>query len=139
MDLHLSGKTALVTGASKGIGLAITKALVDAGAHVVAWVTEVVRPTRAALPQIERRGGGSIVIVSSVNAYLPNPGIADYRATKAAVTNFAKALSNELAPKNIRVNAVSPGPVLTGLWTDRAAWPMGSPRPPATRWTVFGR
>ena len=97
------------------------------------------RPTRAALPQIERRGGGSIVIVSSVNAYLPNPGIADYRATKAAVTNFAKALSNELAPKNIRVNAVSPGPVLTGLWTDRAAWPMGSPRPPARRRTVFGR
>ena len=97
------------------------------------------RPTRPALPQIERRGGGSIVIVSSVNAYLPNPGIADYCATKAAVTNFAKALSNELAPKNIRVNAVSPGPVLTGLWTDRAAWPMGSPRPPATRWTVFGR
>ena len=36
MDLHLSGKTAVVTGASKGIGLAVTKALVDAGAHVVA-------------------------------------------------------------------------------------------------------
>ena len=36
MDLHLSAKTAIVTGASKGIGLAITQALVDAGAHVVA-------------------------------------------------------------------------------------------------------
>jgi NAD(P)-dependent dehydrogenase (short-subunit alcohol dehydrogenase family) len=36
MDLHLSGKIAVVTGASKGIGLAVTKALVDAGAHVVA-------------------------------------------------------------------------------------------------------
>ena len=36
MDLHLSAKTAVVTGASKGIGLAITQALVGAGAHVVA-------------------------------------------------------------------------------------------------------
>jgi NAD(P)-dependent dehydrogenase (short-subunit alcohol dehydrogenase family) len=36
MDLHLSGKIAVVTGASKGIGLAITQALVDAGAHAIA-------------------------------------------------------------------------------------------------------
>jgi NAD(P)-dependent dehydrogenase (short-subunit alcohol dehydrogenase family) len=36
MDLHLSDTTAVVTGASKGIGLAITQALVDAGAYVVA-------------------------------------------------------------------------------------------------------
>jgi len=36
MDLRLSGKTAVVTGASKGIGLAVTKALVAAGAYVVA-------------------------------------------------------------------------------------------------------
>ena len=78
----------------------------------------VVRPTRAALPEIERRGGGSIVVVGSVNAYFPNPEIYDYCAAKAAITNFAKALSKELAPKNIRVNSVSPGPVSTGLWMD---------------------
>jgi NAD(P)-dependent dehydrogenase (short-subunit alcohol dehydrogenase family) len=36
MDLYLAGKTAVVTGASKGIGLAVTKALVEAGAHVLA-------------------------------------------------------------------------------------------------------
>jgi NAD(P)-dependent dehydrogenase (short-subunit alcohol dehydrogenase family) len=70
------------------------------------------------LPEIERRGGGAIVIVGSVNAYYPDPAIYDYCATKAAVTNFAKALSKELAPKNIRVNSVSPGPVSTTLWTE---------------------
>lgn len=81
-------------------------------------VMGTVRPTRAALPQMHRRGGGSIVIVGSVNAYFPDPGIYDYCATKAAVTNFAKALSKELGPKNIRVNSVSPGPVTTGMWLD---------------------
>ncbi|MGB6207749.1 SDR family oxidoreductase [Mycobacterium sp.] len=73
----------------------------------------VVRPTRAALPEIERRGGGSIVIVSSINAYLPGANTYDYCAAKAAVANFAKALSKDLGPKNIRVNSVSPGPVST--------------------------
>jgi NAD(P)-dependent dehydrogenase (short-subunit alcohol dehydrogenase family) len=77
-----------------------------------------VRPTRAALPEIERRGGGSIVIIGSVNAYFPDPAIYDYCATKAAVTNLTKALSKELGPKNIRVNSVSPGPVLTPFWTE---------------------
>jgi len=120
MDLHLSGKTALVTGASKGIGLAITKALVDAGAQVVAGS----RTRGDRLPALEEAGQVSFVPVDlskpgAAEELVPNPGIADYCATKAAVANFAKALSNELAPKNIRVNAASPGPVLTGLWTDR--------------------
>jgi NAD(P)-dependent dehydrogenase (short-subunit alcohol dehydrogenase family) len=79
----------------------------------------VVRPTRAALPEIERRGGGSIVILSSISAYSPGPNTYDYCAAKAAVANFAKALSKELAPRNIRVNAVSPGPVSTEKWTEQ--------------------
>ena len=81
-------------------------------------VMGVVRTTRAALPAMYKRGGGSIVIVGSVNAYFPDPGIYDYCATKAAVTNIGKALSKELGPKNIRVNSISPGPVSTGMWLD---------------------
>lgn len=76
------------------------------------------RPTRAALPEIERRGGGSIVVVSSISAYHPGPNTYDYCAAKAAVANFAKALSKDLAPKNIRVNSVSPGPVSTERFMD---------------------
>jgi NAD(P)-dependent dehydrogenase (short-subunit alcohol dehydrogenase family) len=76
----------------------------------------VVRPTRAALPEIERRGGGSIVIVSSISAYAPGPNTYDYCAAKAAVANFAKALSKDLALKNIRVNSVSPGAVSSERW-----------------------
>ena len=191
MDLHLGGKIAIVTGASKGIGLAVTRALVEEGPR---WLPEPARPaptfphsrpratlsscsstlrrrpepsssslvpptsggvdilinsagavtrrprgftsvtdeewdhsialtliatirtTRTALPQMTRRGGGSIVTISSVNAYLPDPLLIDYSAAKAARTNFCKSLSKELGPSGIRVNTISPGPVATALW-----------------------
>ena len=191
MDVHVGDKTAVVTGASKGIGLAVTHALADAGAHVIAgsrtrtaeldelveageatfvavdltdpaaptalvaaalerggvdilinnvgaavprpggfvgitdddWhltltlgLMAAVRTTRAAVPSMVRQGAGVIVMVGSVNAFLPDPMVLDYSATKAALTNFAKGLSKELGPHGIRVNSVSPGPVATDLW-----------------------
>ena len=75
-----------------------------------------VRTTRAAVPEMIRRGGGSIVTISSVNAYLPDPLVIDYSAAKAALTNFCKSLSKEVGAAGIRVNTISPGPVETTLW-----------------------
>ena len=75
-----------------------------------------VRTTRAALPQLLRRGGGSIVTVSSVNAFLPDPLVVDYSAAKAALSSYCKSLSKEVGAQGIRVNTVSPGPVATALW-----------------------
>jgi NAD(P)-dependent dehydrogenase (short-subunit alcohol dehydrogenase family) len=75
-----------------------------------------VRTTRAALPHLLQRGSGTIVTVSSVNSFLPDPNIVDYTAAKAALANFSKALSKEVGPRGIRVNTVSPGPVSTALW-----------------------
>lgn len=184
-------KIAVVTGASRGIGLAVTQALVVADFHVIAgarhnspplaaleaagsarfvetdvstvegpqaliaeaarhgeidvlvnnagsanprfdgilsvtdeqWAESLalnflsaVRTTRAALPHMLQRGRGSIVMVGSVNATLPEWNIVDYSATKAALANFAKSLSKEFSPKGIRVNTISPGPVSTDLW-----------------------
>jgi NAD(P)-dependent dehydrogenase (short-subunit alcohol dehydrogenase family) len=74
-----------------------------------------VRTMRAAIPLMADRPGASIVTISSVNAFLPDPGVIDYSAAKGALTNLCKSLSKELGP-DIRVNTISPGPVRTDLW-----------------------
>jgi NAD(P)-dependent dehydrogenase (short-subunit alcohol dehydrogenase family) len=78
------------------------------------------RTTRAALPAMLAVGHGVIVNTGSVNSYLPDPAVMDYSAAKAALANFAKALSKEVGPHGIRVNSVSPGPVATDLWLGTA-------------------
>jgi len=191
MDMNLNNKVVVVTGASKGIGLAVSQAFAAAGAFVIAgarhnspelqaleaagsatfvaadlstpegpraliaaaverggidvlvnnagavtprfdgilsvsdedWdaalslnFLSAVRATREAVPHMLTRGGGSIVMIGSVNATLPEWNIVDYSATKAALANYAKSLSKEFGPKGIRVNTISPGPVATDLW-----------------------
>jgi NAD(P)-dependent dehydrogenase (short-subunit alcohol dehydrogenase family) len=189
MNLQLEGKVAVVTGASKGIGLAVVDALTGEGMEVVAGALTVdtlkdrervtavavdlvspdgaeqlvdeaverhgrldvlvnnvggvqlrlngfldvtdedfersfqlnffaaLRGTRKAVAQMLGQGGGAIVNVASVNSfYHPDGLVIDYGAAKAALLNTAKALSQELGPRGIRVNSVSPGPVATDLW-----------------------
>ncbi len=189
MDLELAGKVAVVTGASKGIGLSIVRGLVSEGALVVAgarsiqnlenlpgvtpvsvdlstaegpaqlveravalhgkldvlvnnvgavrlrtegfmgtsddefaWAMNMnfysaLRAIRASIKQMLSQASGSIVSVASVNAFFqPDSGTIDYGAAKAALVNLSKSLSQEFGPRGIRVNCVSPGPVVTDLW-----------------------
>jgi NAD(P)-dependent dehydrogenase (short-subunit alcohol dehydrogenase family) len=69
--------------------------------------------TKFALPHL--REGSSIINTASVTAYKGNPALMDYSSTKGAIIAFTRSLSQSLAEKKIRVNAVAPGPVWTPL------------------------
>ena len=197
MDLKLANRVAVVTGGSKGIGLAVVKTLIEEGARVVAtsrnssteldalagdnlvhvgadfmdpeaparvigraeevyggldilvnnaggpppgvtlprgsfldasdeeWramfefnLFSAVRAIRAALPLMQKRGGGAIINISSGNARQPSPINVDYGAAKAGLSNITKVLSAEFGPQGIRVNTITPGVVKTPWWTD---------------------
>jgi NAD(P)-dependent dehydrogenase (short-subunit alcohol dehydrogenase family) len=64
---------------------------------------------RAALPELERSGHGSIVNITSIHGAGGFSNHAAYAATKGAVIGFTRSLAIELAPRHIRVNAVGPG------------------------------
>jgi len=65
--------------------------------------------TRAAIPLLRKRGaGGSIISLSSIEAFRGIPVCTVYSAFKHAITGFTKSLSLELAPAGIRVNAIAP-------------------------------
>lgn len=74
-----------------------------------------------ALPYLN--DGASIVITSSSLATMGLIGTSVYSATKSAVITLAKTFSNELAGRNIRVNILSPGPVITPIMTRDGATP----------------
>ncbi|WP_254560757.1 SDR family oxidoreductase [Dyadobacter diqingensis] len=60
--------------------------------------------------------GGSIVMNTSINANVGMPNTAVYALTKGALLSLNRVLATELAPRQIRINAVSPGPVETPLY-----------------------
>jgi 3-oxoacyl-[acyl-carrier protein] reductase len=208
MDLDLTGKVAIVTGSSRGIGLAIARSLAAEGCRVsisargetrlleaVAEVAAVaggadralavaadlttadgvqrvidrtvaafggidilvnnvglaggggllettdeqwheafdqtllpaIRASRLAVPHMQQRGGGAIVIIASIFGREAG-GRMTYNAVKAAEISLAKSLAQQLALSNIRVNSVSPGSTLFeggSWWRRRQADPAG--------------
>ncbi|HLI69763.1 MAG TPA: SDR family oxidoreductase [Ktedonobacteraceae bacterium] len=74
-------------------------------------VLHAVRTSRAVVPYMQRRGGGSIVIISSISGYKPSPSV-QYGSAKAAEIFLSRALVFELGPLGIRINTVCPGSTL---------------------------
>ncbi|TWI64431.1 NAD(P)-dependent dehydrogenase (short-subunit alcohol dehydrogenase family) [Pseudoduganella lurida] len=60
--------------------------------------------------------GGAIVLIGSIAGSISNPGYGTYSATKAAVRSYARTWTSELAPRRIRVNTLSPGPIDTPMF-----------------------
>lgn len=68
-----------------------------------------------AVPMLRTNGGGAIVVVSSVQAYIAQQGVAAYAATKGALNAMVRAMAVDHAHERIRVNAVCPGSVDTPM------------------------
>jgi len=70
---------------------------------------------RAALPHMRAQGSGSIVLIASINGERGKFGLSAYAASKAGLIGLAKTMARESGRFGIRVNAVSPGYIETGM------------------------
>lgn len=76
-----------------------------------------------AIPHIAAQGGGSVIIISSIGALRGSDVMGLYGTSKAAEMGLARALAVEWGPKNVRVNTIAPGLIMTdfarALWEDQ--------------------
>lgn len=87
-------------------------------------VQSAVALTRALVPGMAGRGGGSVVLMASIAALRGNKAIGLYGMSKAALAQLARNLAVEWGPQGVRVNAIAPGlietPLAAGLLGDQA-------------------
>jgi 3-oxoacyl-[acyl-carrier protein] reductase len=92
-------------------------------------VKSIYLTTLAVVPVMEKRGGGSIINTASTAGLRPRPGLTWYNGSKGAAITLTKSMAAELAPKNIRVNAINPVIGETGMLEQF----MGVPDTPENR------
>jgi short-subunit dehydrogenase len=102
-------------------GISLHRSAVETSADDVERVMQVnfhsaVRTTMAALPGMVERRSGSVVNVTSVAGYLPNPRESAYGASKAALSRWSHGLAIDLHGTGVHVGVLSPGPIDTPIW-----------------------
>ncbi|HEV3298172.1 MAG TPA: SDR family oxidoreductase [Planctomycetaceae bacterium] len=73
------------------------------------------------VPHLRKAGGGAIVNLGSISSFIAQPQFVTYNTTKTAILGLTRCLALDLAPDNIRVNAVCPGAVWTPIVVELAA------------------
>lgn len=94
-------------------------------AMIMLNVVSLSRLTKAVVPQLVERGGGTVINISSIAAVAPERLNGVYGGTKAFVLAFSQSLHHELADKGIRVQVVLPGATSTEFW-DIAGLPVSN-------------
>jgi len=92
-------------------------------------VLGALRVMRRVVPAMRARGGGAIVLVSSINARFATPSLAAYAASKAALEEVARTAALEFAADGVRVNVIAPASIDTPMLQasfDRSADPGGA-------------
>lgn len=89
------------------------------------------------VPEIRKAGGGAIVNLGSISSFIAQPQFVTYNATKAAVASMTRCMALDLAPDNIRVNAVCPGTIWTQI-VERLAGEAGLDRAAADKDPTWG-
>src|SRR6185437_11204965 len=79
------------------------------------------------VPHMRKAGGGAIVNLGSISSFIAQPNFVTYNTTKAAIIGMTRCMAMDLAPDNIRVNAVCPGVVWTQI-VEQQAKAMGLDR-----------
>jgi 3-oxoacyl-[acyl-carrier protein] reductase len=99
-----------------------------------------VRVSRHAVPHLRRRGGGAIIMIASIYGR-ESGGRMTYNAVKAAEISLAKAMAQQLAKDNIRVNSVAPGSIMFegGSWWKRQQQDRAAIAEMVRRELPFGR
>jgi meso-butanediol dehydrogenase / (S,S)-butanediol dehydrogenase / diacetyl reductase len=130
-DHHVREAVAAAVAAFGGLDIVVANAGLGFGGAAVdvdneRWVrtldvnvTGAFRLVRAALPTLIERGGGSIVLVSSVNAFVSGTESAAYGTSKSAMNGLARSIAVDYGPRGVRANALCPGWVVTPMG-DRA-------------------
>lgn len=95
---------------------AVDTAEADWDKTLAVCLTAAFLSVKTALPHMMAQGAGCIINTSSVHAYTAFSGYPAYSAVKAGILGLTRQLAREYGPHNIRVNAVIPGPIDTGIW-----------------------
>jgi NAD(P)-dependent dehydrogenase (short-subunit alcohol dehydrogenase family) len=116
---RFGGVDVLVNGASRSASRSLEE-LTDADWQGD-WEINVMAPMRfmrAAVPEMAERGWGRVVNVSSSSGKRPGQRNVSYSVAKAAELSLSRAYADYYAPRGVRINAVTPGPVAGELWLE---------------------